>query len=159
MDPLVDVPGDPVIAPLNADLPLDFAINSEGFRFAFADAMLASHARKLFVLYLSGQVEQNCDLFGVELIFGELVGNVVRHAPGPVELWLRWEQHGARLEVIDHGPGYELKAALPEDVLEEAHRGLFIVATYGKDLRVDRRGDVTVTSVMVDLQRAHVNVS
>ncbi|HTD32526.1 MAG TPA: hypothetical protein VK665_02605, partial [Candidatus Elarobacter sp.] len=39
--------------------------------------------------------------------------------------------------VLDRGPSFDLAAALPEDVLSEKGRGLFIVAALGEDLRAE----------------------
>ena len=134
------------------ELPLRFDVDETGFGFQFVDALVASHARRLFMLYLSGQVESGTDLFPVELVFGELVANVAKHAPGPLAVRVCWHDGHARLEVADHGPGYELRAQLPED-FDEGHRGLFIVAAYAEDLRVDRRGPISVTSVSLPVKR------
>jgi anti-sigma regulatory factor (Ser/Thr protein kinase) len=133
-------------------LPLLFNADESGFRFQFVDALIASHLRRLFMVYLSSLVEPDADLFSVELIFGELVGNVAQHAPGPLEVRILWEGDDARLEVIDRGPGYALRPTLPDD-FDEAHRGLFIVAAYGRDLRVERRRTRTVTSVGLPVKR------
>lgn len=133
-------------------LPLQFQVDESGFRFQFVDALIASYLRRLFMMYLSSLVEPEADMFSVELIFGELVGNVAQHAPGPIDVRILWEGRDARLEVIDRGPGYELRTALP-DAFDEAHRGLFIVAAYGRDLRVERRCANTVTSVCLPVKR------
>jgi anti-sigma regulatory factor (Ser/Thr protein kinase) len=134
-------------------LPLWLEIRERGFRFHFADARLATSARRLFIAYLGSQVSPDCDLFNVELVFGEILGNVACHAPGPVDVGIVWEDAGARLEVWDHGPGYELNVALP-DLLEESGRGLFLVAQYTDYLRVERRAGCTVTSVMLHIKPA-----
>jgi anti-sigma regulatory factor (Ser/Thr protein kinase) len=133
-------------------LPLQFQVDESGFRFQFVDALIASYLRRLFMLYLSSRVEPEADLFSVELIFGELVANVAQHAPGPLDVRVVWEGDDARIEVIDRGPGYELRTELPDD-LDESHRGLFIVAAYGRELRVERRCANTVTSVGLPVKR------
>jgi anti-sigma regulatory factor (Ser/Thr protein kinase) len=126
-------------------LPFSLTRTPAGFQFTFADAVLAYYARKLFMAFLTGQLARARDLFGVELVFGELVGNVVRHAPGPVDIRLFWTNSGARLEVWDTGEGYEMQPVLPADAMSESHRGLFIVASYADELYVERRRDWTVT--------------
>jgi anti-sigma regulatory factor (Ser/Thr protein kinase) len=135
-------------------LPLDLSFNDNGFVFGFVDATVARYARKLFSVYLAGQVEPDCDMYIVELVFGELVGNVARHAPGPLQVRVVWQDVGARLEVLDHGSGYELKPMLPVDPLAESHRGLFIVASYTEDLRVERWRGGSVTSAILPVRRA-----
>jgi anti-sigma regulatory factor (Ser/Thr protein kinase) len=135
-------------------LPLWFVVDDKGFRFKFADATLATEARTIFVLYLRGQVDLASDLFAVEIVFGKLIGNVARHAPGPVEVAVAWEEHCARLEVLDRGPGYALNADLPQDDFAESQRGLFLVAAYGEDLQVKRRDGFTITSVTLPVRRS-----
>ena len=134
-------------------LPLSLQVSDDGFRFRFADVALAASARQLFIAYLRSQAAAEADLFNVELVFGELLGNVARHAPGPVDVNLIWEQTGARLEVWDTGPGYELNVALP-DLFDECRRGLFIVAQCSSRLHVERRGCRTVTSATLPVRRA-----
>jgi anti-sigma regulatory factor (Ser/Thr protein kinase) len=132
--------------------PLEFTALDDGFRFRFADAVVAHYARKLFVSYVRGTAAPGTDLFALELVFGELVSNVVRHAPGPVDVHVLWLRDGMRLEVWDRGPGFELHADLPDDAMAESHRGLFLVAAFADDLRVERRGSHTVTSAHFSLR-------
>jgi anti-sigma regulatory factor (Ser/Thr protein kinase) len=134
-------------------VPLRFQSDATGFSFSFSDVSLAFQVRRMLVFYLQGQARASSDFFAVELILGELVGNVLQHAPGPLDIRITWLDRGARLEVIDHGPGYELEPTLPHDAFEESHRGLFLVAAFGADLRVERRRDVTVTSVTLPIHR------
>jgi anti-sigma regulatory factor (Ser/Thr protein kinase) len=64
------------------------------------------------------------------LIFGELLGNVVRHAPGLVEITLDWNDEAPVLHVLDNGSGFASRRArerLPDDDWSESGRGLFIV--------------------------------
>lgn len=137
---------------MDEGLPLTFDVLEHGFRFHFADALLATYARHLFVTCLGAEVSPDCDLFDVELTVGEILGNVARHAPGPVDVEIAWEDAGARLEIWCHGAGYELNVELP-DVFDESHRGLFLVAACADDLRVERRAGRTVTSVMLRIQK------
>jgi anti-sigma regulatory factor (Ser/Thr protein kinase) len=138
---------------MNATVQLSFEVRDSDFHFYFPDAELASSARALFIACVRGQTEPECDLFGAELAFGEILGNVARHAPGPVEIHFFWEEAGARLEVWDHGTGYELDASLG-GLLDESHRGLFLASQYTAQLRVERRGARTVTSALLSIQRA-----
>jgi len=72
-----------------------------------------------------------------ELIFGELLGNVVRHAPGPVEISLFRSRDGALLHVLDSGTAFELSEQLPADLLSERGRGLYIVRCLARSLKVE----------------------
>jgi anti-sigma regulatory factor (Ser/Thr protein kinase) len=135
------------------NMPLWFESDDGGFQFSFSDASLAVQARKLLLLYLQGQTQPSSELFAAELVLGELVGNVVKHAPGPLDVRIRWLADGARLEVRDRGPGFELQPTLPDDAFAESHRGLFLVAAFADDLRVERLRDANVTSVTLRVRR------
>jgi anti-sigma regulatory factor (Ser/Thr protein kinase) len=77
-----------------------------------------------------------CD---AELIFAELIGNVVRHAPGKIEVVLDASGRLPVLNVIDEGPGFSRTVHLPTDMMREGGRGLFIVSTLAKELNVTKR--------------------
>jgi PAS domain S-box-containing protein len=77
-----------------------------------------------------------CD---AELIFAELIGNVVRHAPGKTEVVLDAGGRLPVLNIIDEGPGFSRAAHLPADMMREGGRGLFIVSTLAKELNVTKR--------------------
>ncbi len=74
-----------------------------------------------------------------ELVFGELAGNVVRHAPGSVEVVLDHRASEIVLHVIDNGPGFERAPMLPIDVMSESGRGLFIVSQLTREFNVTKR--------------------
>ncbi len=76
------------------------------------------------------------DLPAAELVFGELVGNAVRHAPGYVDVELTWDDATTPvLHVIDDGPGYTARAGLPPPDAESG-RGLYIVAQLTREFTV-----------------------
>ena len=127
--------------------------DSSGFSFRIADASLANNARTIFQRYLASQVDSASDVDGAELIFGELLGNVARHAPGAIDVRLRWNGLVAILEVGDSGPGYAIDDVhLPAD-FAESRRGLFLVASFGRDLRVCHREGRTTTTVTLPVTR------
>ncbi len=127
--------------------------DSRGFTFRIADASLANNARRIFQRYLAAQVSSESDIDGAELIFGELLGNVARHAPGAIDVKLRWNGIVAILEVADHGPGYSVDDVhLPGDLAESA-RGLFLVSAFGRDLRVRHISGRTTTTVTLPVTR------
>jgi PAS domain S-box-containing protein len=76
------------------------------------------------------------DVAMAEIVFGELVGNVVRYAPGPVEVIADWSGPDPVLHVIDRGCGFRHISILPPDLLSESGRGLFIVSALTQDFRV-----------------------
>jgi anti-sigma regulatory factor (Ser/Thr protein kinase) len=102
------------------------------------DALAAHSARSSFVAALAREASEDSDLGAAEVIFGELAGNVVRYAPGPIEIDLEWDGPQAVLHVLDRGHGFDLRSTLPADVMSERGRGLFIVSVLGSGLRADR---------------------
>jgi anti-sigma regulatory factor (Ser/Thr protein kinase) len=89
-------------------------------------------ARRSFLACLESKQRAgvSLDLAAAELIFGELLGNVVRHAPGQVDISLDWTAELPVLHVLDNGPGFRSRRKrerLPVDDWSESGRGLFIV--------------------------------
>mgnify|MGYP001185099983 CR=1 FL=1 len=126
--------------------------------FESQDANRAYGARSDLVAYLESRANHDSDVPAAALIFGELVGNVVRHAPGPISIHLHWENGFAVLTVRDQGPGYEWsgRRQLP-DVLAESGRGLYIVQTVARSLEVRRlphRGTEAIALLPVSLRPA-----
>jgi anti-sigma regulatory factor (Ser/Thr protein kinase) len=107
--------------------------------FEAADAGKAYSVRFDLLAYLQTHASEGSDLEAAALIFGELVGNVVRHAPGPIALELYWDGDTAVLRVVDNGPGFDWSgaAALPE-MFAECGRGLFIAHSVARRLQVRR---------------------
>jgi serine phosphatase RsbU (regulator of sigma subunit)/anti-sigma regulatory factor (Ser/Thr protein kinase) len=100
------------------------------------DATRAQGARASFVRHLREQGRADSDFASAEVIFGELTGNVVRYAPGPIDIDLEWTDDEPVLHVLDRGHPFSLLSRLPSDPLSENGRGLFIVQTLGKNFRV-----------------------
>lgn len=76
------------------------------------------------------------DRFTAQLIFTELVGNVIRHARGPVDLQLRCVEGKALLHIFDRGGGFVLRPELPTAPLQEGGRGLYLVSQFAERLNV-----------------------
>jgi anti-sigma regulatory factor (Ser/Thr protein kinase) len=112
-------------------------------RWAFdtSDGDTARKARHAFVASLRDRGVRSDELGTAELIFGELLGNVVRYAPGPIEIMFDWHDNPPVLHVLDRGPGFRLAARLPSDLLSERGRGLYIVSTLAEDFNVTERFD------------------
>jgi len=79
------------------------------------------------------------DVSVAELVLGELLGNVVRYAPGPVEVWLDLSTRAPVLHVLDNGPGFEINPRLPADIMSERGRGLYIVTALVDEFTATRR--------------------
>ncbi len=81
-------------------------------------------------------------LDAAEHVFGELLGNVVRYAPGAIEIVFDWRRGAAPvLHVLDRGPGFTFAPKLPSDLLSERGRGLYIVWSLAEDFNVTPRYD------------------
>jgi serine phosphatase RsbU (regulator of sigma subunit)/CHASE3 domain sensor protein len=111
-------------------------------RWAFdtGDTATAQRSRAVFasVLAAGGMLDE--DVFTSELIFGELLSNTVRYAPGAVEVVLDWsEASTAILHFLDSGPGFVLMPRLPSDLLSERGRGLFLIWSMSEDFNVTKR--------------------
>ena len=101
------------------------------------DARAAVDARSLFVEFLKRSFNRSDFVESAELVFGELLGNVVRHAPGPVEIAAELGDDSLVLHVIDSGAPLPAERRLPEDALSECGRGLYIVSQVAAELRSD----------------------
>jgi anti-sigma regulatory factor (Ser/Thr protein kinase) len=109
------------------------------WRFESDEASHAYDARRDLLGYLASRADGQSDLGAAAMIFGELVGNVVRHAPGPIAIELYWDRGVAVLRVRDSGPGFEWSGlvSLPEPMAESG-RGLYIVYTLAQTMKVAR---------------------
>jgi len=124
------------------------------WRFESADATRAHHVRRDLLEHLAAYASNDSDLASAGLIFGELVGNVVRHAPGPIAVDLRWEGGVAVLSVRDDGPGFDWRGAELPEATAESGRGLFIACAVAVSLQVRRlpgRGTEAVAELPVKL--------
>lgn len=88
--------------------------------------------------FLEAEADPGSDVDGAVLVFGELVANVVRHAPGAIVVRITWNDDGPRLTVEDRGPGLDElpEPALDDDPWRESGRGFAIVETLARRVRV-----------------------
>ena len=107
--------------------------------FDAADGPAAGRARRDLVAQLRAAGMQTGECTNAELVFSELVGNVVRYAPGRVEAILDLAAESAVLHVLDDGLGFEFRPRLPADVMSERGRGLFLVTAFADEVSVERR--------------------
>ena len=99
----------------------------------------AAQIRGEFVSRLRAHGASTEALFSCELIFGELLGNVVRYARGELEIVLDVAGSNGVLHFLDKGKGFTLIPRLPTDLLSERGRGLFLIWTLSEDFNVDVR--------------------
>jgi PAS domain S-box-containing protein len=106
------------------------------------DGETAHAARYAFIGALRDAGVREKQLDAAEHVFGELLGNVVRYAPGPIEMIFDWARGSAPvLHVLDRGPGFTFAPKLPSDMLYERGRGLYIVWSLAEDFNVTPRHD------------------
>lgn len=103
------------------------------------DAHTASNVRGAIVSELVSAGATDDNAMAAELVYSELIGNVVRHAPGTAEVRLDWSGGAPVLHVLDEGPGFQHVGALPTDLLSESGRGLFLVGALSEGILVLRR--------------------
>jgi anti-sigma regulatory factor (Ser/Thr protein kinase) len=102
-----------------------------------SDAREALNARHEVRDFLSRDADAASDLDASELIVGELVSNVVRHAGGPIGVYCSWNGEGAVLVVADRGPGIPCVREVPDEVAERG-RGLLLVLALARTMTVER---------------------
>jgi anti-sigma regulatory factor (Ser/Thr protein kinase) len=100
------------------------------------DMRAVADSRHAFTEALRAHGGTTADVAMAEIVFGELVGNVVRYAPGPVDVIADWSGPDPVLHVLDSGPGFRHISILPPDLMSESGRGLFIVSALTQDFRV-----------------------
>ncbi len=118
------------------------ASTSRHWSFDTADLTTAQRTRALFAEVLADAGTLDEDVFTAELIFGELLSNAVRYAPGGVDVVLDWNGSAAAIvHFLDRGPGFVVIPRLPTDLLSERGRGLFLVWSLSDDFNVTKRAD------------------
>lgn len=93
-------------------------------------ALEALRARANFVARLRERAGAPVDALAAKIIFSELVGNVVCHAPGPIAITVAIHGSFVTIRVDDTGPGFVLAPSLPSDPHSEAGRGLFLISRF-----------------------------
>lgn len=112
--------------------------------------------RPLLERYLSDHTPEGSDLFPAAVVYGELVSNVVKHAPtGGVRVWLEPHREKFALCINDEGSGFSADtAARTPDDHSESGRGLFIVRQICEELSFGRmQGDGFVVRAVLPLDR------
>ncbi|HEY9179312.1 MAG TPA: ATP-binding protein [Candidatus Baltobacteraceae bacterium] len=126
------------------------------WEFDSADVAGAKRARSEFVASLHDGCGVGADLADAQIIFDELVGNVVRHAPGPVRIQLDCQETHADLTVENFGAPFTLESRPQPDGDEESGRGLWIVRSLASNLEVHHADGWTTVSVRLPVER-HAN--
>jgi serine phosphatase RsbU (regulator of sigma subunit)/anti-sigma regulatory factor (Ser/Thr protein kinase) len=108
----------------------------QSWQFDAADAASAQSARADFSAQLRAAGAADEDVYAAEVVFGELIGNVLRHAGGIVDVLVDWEGPSPVLHVRDRGPGFTHAPRLPRNLWAESGRGLYIVQALTDDFNV-----------------------
>jgi PAS domain S-box-containing protein len=112
----------------------------ESWTFETENAYAVQDARADFIGYLREHIHDEAAIDQAELVFGELMANVVRHAPGPVSVYVDWCGNDPVVHVIDRGPAFVVRTNLP-DAYSETGRGLFLIQSSCADVFVERIED------------------
>jgi anti-sigma regulatory factor (Ser/Thr protein kinase) len=105
--------------------------------FDVEDMTMARRFRANFVEELKARVTASSDIDSAELIVGELLGNVRRHATGHVDVALEFVGHKAILHVVDRGSGLSGRRRTQVAPLSEGGRGLWLVQQLSRGLRIE----------------------
>ncbi len=98
------------------------------WQFHADDACTALSARRAFMRFLRRSCAGQSDFEAAEVVFGELIANAIRHAPGPIDITVHSDAQGVvHLDVLDTGPGFTLAPSLPP-CRSESGRGLYIAS-------------------------------
>jgi anti-sigma regulatory factor (Ser/Thr protein kinase) len=103
-------------------------------------ALNALGTRPSFLAVVRRHSGWSLDDLAAKLIYTELIANVVRHAPGALDVRLHCDGQSVLLGVSDQGPGFELAPGLPS-ILVENGRGLFLVAQFATRMWVEPNAD------------------
>ncbi len=124
---------------------------------AVAHGLQAARVRTAFRGYLLRYATLESDVPGAELIFGELCGNVVRHAPGPASFALDWHDLHPTLLVTDQGAGFgAASAGTLADPSAESGRGLALVRTLAVHMLFGNRPEGgAYVRVVLPVRRLH----
>ncbi len=112
-------------------------ICAPSWSFQCDDALNAPSVRESFRLSLCTQCWDAETLLISELILGELLANVVLHAPGPIRMWIECAGSDCTLHVLDCG-GKRLNAipSSPPHWENEHGRGLHLIRSLAKDIHI-----------------------
>lgn len=123
-------------------------------KFNSRDARMARDLRVFITEFLRAYGTDDANYDGAELVLGELLGNAVRHASGPVELHVSWSGDYPDIAMLDYGPPYDAALVIPEDPLSENGRGLYIAGLLARSFHVTRLfGGVNETRAELDIPR------
>ncbi len=112
------------------------ARSSIEWQFRADDALDALRMRAVVQAFFDAEADEGSDVYGAVIVFGELVANVVRHAPGAISVRIEWPAAGpAMLYVDDWGPGVR-SVQTSSDPMRESGRGIEIVRALAREVHI-----------------------
>jgi anti-sigma regulatory factor (Ser/Thr protein kinase) len=132
-----------------------------------ADTAAIPRLRQQIMRSLGRYAEPGADLAASEIVIAELLSNALAHTRGKAWVSLRWDGIHPLLSVADLGPGFSTTGApglidadrtlvprLPDDLLADGGRGLYLVARLSLDVAVAARATGgSIVSVTLNLRR------
>ena len=111
------------------------------WRFDVSDRHEAAAVRSQFLDSLIARHFTADDRANAELVFGELIGNVLRHASCTRRLDVVVDHRDlySVVHVMDRGAGFHHVGRLPRDPYAESGRGLFLIGALTMDFTVSER--------------------
>jgi anti-sigma regulatory factor (Ser/Thr protein kinase) len=97
----------------------------------------ARRLKRALLWHLGENANGASDFGAVELIVGELLGNVARHTDGEAKVTLVYNDGTATLHVSDTGAPFQPRDEMP-DLYAEGGRGLSLVRSVSRDMKIDR---------------------
>jgi anti-sigma regulatory factor (Ser/Thr protein kinase) len=105
--------------------------------FDSSTALSAHESRIALMQFVRKYATADSDLFSTELILGELLTNVVEHAPGRVYVHIDWTGERPVIRVRDSGPGFDAsRDPVATDPYAEDGRGLLLVKSLADNVRI-----------------------
>lgn len=114
-----------------------------------SDAESAHRAKRAILWYLGKSIRDEAQLASVELVLGELIGNVARHSPGAADVTVERLDGRMLLRVTDRGKPFFYNANGGVDLLAESGRGLFLVSSMAQTLRVQHNGNGNIVTAIL----------
>ena len=110
------------------------------WHFDARDATAAQRVKRAILWELAAQADRSPEFAAIEIIYAELLSNVVRHTPGLATITLEWRDGLPVLHVDDHGPAFQMPSSAPADRLAESGRGFWLMKNFASKLAVERIG-------------------
>ncbi|HET6894765.1 MAG TPA: ATP-binding SpoIIE family protein phosphatase [Candidatus Baltobacteraceae bacterium] len=115
------------------------------------DSESAHRAKRAILWHVGDTIRDGDRIASIELVLGELIGNVARHSPGLAEVTLSQEGSRMLIRVTDRGKpfSYHLNGA-HADPFAESGRGLFLVSTLSTDVRIEHTDTGNVVTAVLN---------